>query len=195
MDILLASNHAHKRDEFSRLLPGHTVRMAGEAGVSFSFEENGATFLENAMGKAAELYAASHAPVIADDSGLCVDALGGEPGLYSSRYGSAGGGILSAPERNAFLLSRMEGIEDRRAHFVCCLVLYLGEDRFCVAQETVHGTITRAPRGTHGFGYDPLFLVPGTGSTIAELPDGEKDRLSHRGRAARRILVLLGAGE
>ncbi len=85
----------------------------------------------------------------------------------------------------------MEGIEDRRAYFVCCLVLVIEESRFFIAQETVNGQITHEPRGDHGFGYDPLFLVPHAGKTIAELPDEEKDRLSHRGRAAQRILSML----
>ncbi len=195
MDILLASNNPHKLTEVVRLFRGHVVCTPAEAGLSFAFEENGSTFLENAMGKAQALFDARRTPVLADDSGLCVPALGGEPGIFSSRYGSNGGKTLSTPERNAYLLSRMEGLTDRRAYFVCCMVLFLGEDRYLVAQETVHGTVTMAPRGDNGFGYDPLFLVPGTGRTIAELPDTEKDRLSHRGRAAMRIIAALESGE
>jgi XTP/dITP diphosphohydrolase len=194
MDILLASNNVHKLLEVARLFPGHSVLSPAEAGISFRFEETGSTFLENAMGKARALFDACRTPVLADDSGLCVPSLGGEPGIFSSRYGSNGGRVLSTPERNAYLLSRMGGLADRSAYFVCCMVLLLGEDRYLVAQETVHGTITTAPRGSRGFGYDPLFLVPGTGKTVAELPDEEKDRLSHRGRAARRILLGLGGG-
>jgi XTP/dITP diphosphohydrolase len=191
MEFLLASNNSHKRDEFVRLLGGHVIRMPSEAGIGFDFEEDGESFFQNAFGKAMALHETAGVPVIADDSGLCVDALDGEPGLYSSRFGSSGGALLDSGERNAFLLSRMRGVEDRKAHFVCCLVLVLGRDRFFTAQETVDGLITAAPRGAHGFGYDPLFLVPGTGKTIAELPDAEKDAISHRGRAARRILAML----
>ncbi len=191
MELLLASNNSHKLAEFTRLFPGHAIRMPREAGVDFDYPENGKDFLENALGKARALFSLTARPVIADDSGLCVPALGGEPGVYSSRYGASGSRNLEAAERNAYLLSRMKGIRDRRAYFVCCLVLVMEEARFFIAQETVHGSITEAPRGEKGFGYDPLFLVPETGKTIAELPDADKDRLSHRGRAARRIIPVL----
>jgi XTP/dITP diphosphohydrolase len=191
MELLLASNNRHKLAEFTRLFPGHAVRMPGEAGIDFEFPENGKDFLENALGKARALFSLARSPVIADDSGLCVHALGGGPGIYSSRYGAVGGSNLEAAQRNAYLLSRMGGAKDRRAYFVCCLVLIMEEARFFIAQETVHGLITEAPRGTNGFGYDPLFFVPGTRKTIAELPDTDKDRLSHRGKAARRIASML----
>ena len=194
MDILLASNNLHKRTEVARLFRGHVVRTPAEAGIPFAFEENGSTFLENAMGKARALFDACRTPVLADDSGLCVPALGGEPGIFSSRYGAgAGGALLAAPQRNAYLLDRMEGLTDRAAWFVCCLVLVLEESRFFVAQETVHGTVADAPRGENGFGYDPLFIVPGTGRTMAELSEEEKDAVSHRGRAARRIRAMTDA--
>jgi XTP/dITP diphosphohydrolase len=191
-ELLLASNNSHKHDEFARLLPGFRIVLPKDLGLGFDFEESGKTFLDNALGKALDLYRAAGRPVIADDSGLCVPALGGEPGVYSARYGSQPGGpVLDAPSRNQYLLSRMRGLADRRAHFVCCLALVLDESRFFVVQETVHGLIAEAPRGTHGFGYDPLFLIPERGLTIAELPDDEKDAVSHRGRAARRLLAVL----
>jgi XTP/dITP diphosphohydrolase len=193
-ELLLASNNEHKRQEFVRLLPGVRILTPAEVGLRFEFDEDGETFLANAFGKAMALFHAARRPVIADDSGLCVKALGGEPGIFSSRYGSgAGGTLLAARQRNAYLLGRMDGLADRAAWFVCCLVLILEESRFLVAQETVHGTIAEEPRGENGFGYDPLFLVPGTGKTIAELPDAEKDAISHRGRAARRILATMGS--
>jgi XTP/dITP diphosphohydrolase len=191
-ELLLASNNDHKRREFVRLFPGVSILVPADVGVVFDFEENGATFLANAHGKARALHAAAGRPVIADDSGLCVTALGGEPGVFSSRYGAgADGAPLDAPRRNAYLLARMEGVEDRSAYFVCCLVLVLDDARFVSVQETVHGAITQEPRGRNGFGYDPLFLLPGRGLTIAELPDPEKDAVSHRGRAARAINTLL----
>jgi len=193
MELLLASNNAHKLEEFTRLFAGHRVVSPRQEGIAFDFEEGGTSFLENALGKALALYRMAGRPVISDDSGLCVAALGGEPGVFSSRYGSGPGGKeLETSERNAFLLSRMEGVTDRRAFFVCCLVLLLEESRYFVAQETVHGLITEAPRGRNGFGYDPLFLLPDRGLTIAELPDTEKDLVSHRGRASRRIAGMLG---
>ncbi len=196
MEIFLASNNGHKLAEMTRLFAGAgvRVRLPREAGVSFDFEETGASYLENAWGKALALHRLLDRPVLADDSGLCVEALGGEPGILSARYGS--GSLtekLSNPERIAFLLGRMKGQADRRAHFVCCMVLALGGDRFLVAQETVHGLLAEAPRGSGGFGYDPIFHLPELGRTLAELTDEEKDRISHRGRAARRLLSALSA--
>jgi XTP/dITP diphosphohydrolase len=190
-ELLLASNNDHKHREFVRLLPGVRIVLPRDLGIRFDPREDGDTFLSNALGKAVALYGTAHRPVIADDSGLCVEALGGAPGVLSNRFGATEGGApLSTPRRNELLLSRMEGAGNRAAHFVCCLVLVLGADRFLVAQETVHGVIAAAPRGTNGFGYDPLFLLPG-GKTLAEVPDAHKDEVSHRGRAARRILSLM----
>jgi XTP/dITP diphosphohydrolase len=193
--LLLASNNDHKHEEFIRLFPGVTVLTPRQAGLEFDFPEDGATFFANAHGKAEALYRLAGQPVVADDSGLCVDSLGGEPGIFSARYGSAPGGApLEASARNRYLLGRMNGNTERAAHFVCCLVLFLGADRYVAAQETVSGTIARQPRGTNGFGYDPLFILPGGGQTMAEIADAEKDRISHRGRAARRILAILRDG-
>lgn len=190
-ELLLASNNDHKHAEFVRLFPGLRIVRPREIGADFAFAEDGASFLANALGKARALYAMAHRPTIGDDSGLCVAALGGEPGVRSSRYGSEGTRQLGTPERNALLLSRLAGAADRRAFFVCCLVLAYGEERFIAVQETVHGEIAAAPRGASGFGYDPLFLLPDRGLTIAELPDAEKDLVSHRGRAARRLRAML----
>lgn len=191
-ELLLASNNTHKHDEFARLFPGFTILLPKDLGIPFAFEEDGQSFLENALGKALALHRSAGRPVFADDSGLCVAALGGEPGIFSSRYGSTPeGGILEAPERNRYLLWRMQGVTDRKAFFVCCLVLVIEPTRFFVVQETVHGAITDAPRGANGFGYDPLFLLPERAKTIAELADPDKDLVSHRGRAARRMLDIL----
>jgi XTP/dITP diphosphohydrolase len=193
-ELLLASNNDHKRREFARLFPGVKILLPRDLGVEFDFAEDGETFFANAHGKAAALHRAAGRPVIGDDSGLCVDSLGGEPGIRSARYGSAPGSApLDAPRRNRYLLDRMNGITERSAHFVCCLVIVLGGERWLAAQETVSGVISREPRGTNGFGYDPLFILPG-GQTMAEISDAEKDRISHRGRAARRILAALRDG-
>jgi XTP/dITP diphosphohydrolase len=191
-ELLLASNNEHKRREFARLFHGVTILMPGDIGIDFDFAEDGDTFLANAQGKAAALYRRARRPVIADDSGLCVASLGGEPGIYSARYGSQPGAApLEAAQRNAYLLQRMAGEKERSAYFVCCLVLVLSEEQFFAVQETVSGVIAAAPRGTNGFGYDPLFVLPESGKTMAELPEEDKDRLSHRGRAARRTRALL----
>jgi XTP/dITP diphosphohydrolase len=193
-EILLASNNDHKSREFARLFPGVTVRLPRERGIDFGFPEDGKTFLENAQGKAFALHRLAGCPVIADDSGLCVASLNGEPGVYSARYGSAPGSApLDAPRRNQYLLDRLSGETARDAFFVCCLVLVLSESRFFAVQETVPGLIAPAPRGTNGFGYDPLFFLPKIGKTMAELADSDKDRISHRGRAVRRILALMKA--
>ena len=195
-ELLLASNNEHKTREFARLFPGLRILVPRDLGIVFDFPEDGETFFANAHGKAAALHRAAGRPVIADDSGLCVECLGGEPGIRSARYGSAPGGpVLDAPRRNEYLLSRMHGLTARGARFVCCLVLLLGADRFLSAQETVDGVITESPRGIHGFGYDPLFFLPAAGVTMAELSDPDKDRISHRGRAARRILAFLKESE
>jgi XTP/dITP diphosphohydrolase len=192
MELLLATNNGHKHREFLRLFPGFRILLQAEAGIVFDFAEGEESFLSNALGKARTLFLMSGRPAIGDDSGLMVDALGGAPGVFSARYGSDGRGkTLSAAERNAFLLERLQGVKERGAAFVCCLALVLEEDRFLVAQETVRGIIAEEPRGANGFGYDPLFFLPAAGKTIAEIPDAEKDDISHRGRAARRIRALL----
>lgn len=190
-ELLLASNNDHKAAEYVRLFPGMRILRPRDVGVDFDVAEDGASFLDNALGKARALHDVARRAVIGDDSGLCVIALGGEPGVHSSRYGWDGERKLETPERNALLLSRLAGVEDRRAFFVCCLVLVLDAERFVAVQETVHGRIAEAPRGANGFGYDPLFLLPDRGLTIAELPDDEKDLVSHRGRAARRLRPML----
>ena len=132
-ELLLASNNEHKRQEFVRLFPGVGILTPGDIGLRFDFDEDGETFLANAFGKAEALFHLAGRPVIADDSGLCVQALGGEPGIFSSRYGAGtGGALLAAPQRNAYLLDRMEGLPDRAAWFVCCLVVMLEESRILV---------------------------------------------------------------
>ncbi|MGO9412381.1 MAG: RdgB/HAM1 family non-canonical purine NTP pyrophosphatase [Spirochaetia bacterium] len=192
IELVLASNNDHKHAEFRRLFPDVTVLSPRDVGVTFDFEETGNTFFDNARGKALALFRRAGRAVIADDSGLCVQALGGAPGIMSNRYGAAADGtVLETGKRNAFLLEKLAGIADRRAFFVCCLVLVQDEERFTSVQETVHGVITEEPRGRNGFGYDPLFLLPSLGMTMAELPDAQKDELSHRGRAARRLGACL----
>ncbi|MBN1834487.1 MAG: non-canonical purine NTP pyrophosphatase [Spirochaetales bacterium] len=192
-ELVVATGNEHKLLELRRLFPGITLRTPAQVGVRFEFEENGAGYLDNAMGKARHLYALVGRPVLADDSGLEVTGLGGRPGVYSSRYGSAPGGAkLSDAERNALLLQEARGLEERSCRFVCCMVLVVGEARFVAAQETCEGVLARGPSGAGGFGYDPVVYLPELGRSVAELSDVEKDRVSHRGRAARRVLALLG---
>lgn len=191
MTIWFATGNEHKKQELAAILSPHRVRTPGEAGYAFDPDETGSTFLENALIKARELYALVGEPVVSDDSGLCVDALGGRPGVLSARYGSTEGRKLEAPERNALLLEELGGAEDRRARFVCAMVLMLSPDRFFVAQETLEGLIVTEGRGVGGFGYDPLLYLPDYGRTVAELGEAEKNTLSHRGKAGRRIAAML----
>ncbi|MDR0657244.1 MAG: RdgB/HAM1 family non-canonical purine NTP pyrophosphatase [Treponema sp.] len=207
MTLWFATGNIHKKQELAAILqaasPGTELLIPGEAGIGFAPEETGATFLENALIKARALYrlaaaAGKAGPVIADDSGLCVDALGGRPGIYSSRYGSTGqyggGDKLGDGERNALLLAELGDNPLRNARFVCAMVLLLKEDRFFAVQETLEGELVSSPdaaRGEGGFGYDPILFIPGLGRTVAELSEGEKNRISHRGKAARAIARIL----
>jgi len=193
MELYVATANAHKLVELGPALPGQVLRTPAEAGhPDFEVEEDGVDFVDNALKKARALYRLIGAPSLADDSGLVVRALGGEPGVLSARYGSPDGTAkLGAAERNAFLLRNMEGKADRACAFVCCLVLVLSEDRFFVVQETCPGELLLEPRGEGGFGYDPVVFLPELGKTVAELSTEEKNRVSHRGRACARMAAIL----
>jgi len=175
------------------MLRQYEILLPDELGLRFDCEENGKTFIENAMIKADALSAVAPAgiPVMADDSGLCVDALGGRPGIHSARYGMKDGVELSAAERNALLLSELSTHPDwneRTAHFVCALVIRFDANRVFVFQESVDGHIMDKPQGVNGFGYDPIFFIDEAGLGMSQLPEGEKDTYSHRGRAVRDFL-------
>lgn len=198
MNILLASNNAHKRAEFSRMLAFHSIVTPQELGLVFDFEEDKQTFTENALGKALSLaaLAPSGYAVLADDSGLCVDALDGGPGVRTARYGmETFGRMLESGERNRFLLSNLQHltwVSERGAQFVCALALVVDRYRAFTICESVKGHIAFTPYGKGGFGYDPVFVVDSDGRTMAELSDEEKDRVSHRGRATQHLITLLG---
>jgi len=194
MIIHLASNNDHKLHEMRSALPGVELRTPRDAGLDFDFPEDEDSFLGNALGKATALWRLLGGAVLADDSGLCVDALGGRPGVLSARYGSPPGGQpLASPERNRLLLSEMEGVKDRSCRFVCCLALVLSPWRTITVQETCEGELLLAPRGSDGFGYDPIVFLPSLGRSVAELGMEEKNRVSHRGRAVRRLVSLLSS--
>ena len=192
MELVLASNNPHKVAEVRRILHGIAVRTPAELGVQFSFDETGSSYDENALGKARHLYRLVGVPTLADDSGLTVAALGGAPGIRSARFAPPGTQLDDAG-RCAYLLSLMGSAGDRSAAFICCLALILDAHRLLLVQEAVSGEITAEARGTQGFGYDPVFLLPRFGRTMAELSGIEKDRVSHRGRALRRARGLLEA--
>lgn len=191
MRIYLASGNRHKQEEFAAILKDHRISIPSDVGIVFDPEETGKTFLENALLKARVLYESVKSPVIADDSGLCIDALGGEPGIYSARYGMKDGVQLEAQERNKLVLHRMEGVKNRSCRFVCCIVVMLDAHRFFTVQETCEGVIAISAHGEHGFGYDPIVYLPEIGKTVAELTAQEKNELSHRGKAGRIAAQLL----
>lgn len=193
MKVYFASGNAHKREEMARIFSGHSVVIPSDEGIDFDPEETGSSFFENALIKAKALYELVGEPVIADDSGICVDALGGLPGIRSARFGSENGAVLHAADRNRLLLEKMAGIENRSCRFVCNMILYLGPDRFYSVQETLEGSLIAESRGSGGFGYDPIVYLPARGKTVAELSDAEKDECSHRGKAGRLIARLLAS--
>lgn len=198
MTLILASGNPYKREELSALFQGHTILLPQDLGVVYQSKETGFTFFENSLEKARTLYQqlvqagqSSH-PVIADDSGLCIPALKGEPGVHSARFGEKElGRKPTYAEQHQLLLERMRSITDRKAFFICCMVLLIHPHRWFVAQEILEGEIAPEPRGTGGFGYDPLLYLPWKGRTVAELSLEEKNSLSHRGAAARAVKTIL----
>ena len=185
--LILASNNAKKLVELRDILAdmGIEVLSQREAGCNFEVEETGETFAENARLKAAAVTAATGEAAIADDSGLCVDALDGAPGVYSARF--SGSHEDSDEVRNRFLLEKMKDAEHRSARFVSCICCTLPNgDELCSRGEC-EGEILRAPRGENGFGYDPIFLVKAVGCSMAELSAEEKNRISHRAAALQRF--------
>lgn len=194
--LVLASNNAKKLKELTALLAplGWELVPQGELGVPEA-EEPHVTFVENALAKARHAAQLTGLPALADDSGLCVAALGGAPGVYSARYA---GEPKSDTRNNELLLNNLAGQENRAAHFTCLLVFvrHADDPQPIIAEGEWHGSILPAPRGDNGFGYDPLFLDPASGQTAAELPAEVKNARSHRGKAlavlAERLQALAG---
>jgi XTP/dITP diphosphohydrolase len=192
--LVLASGNAGKLREFGQLLAPFDFEVLPQSAFNVpEAEEPHVTFVENAIAKARHAAQLTGLPALADDSGLCVAALGGAPGVWSARYG---GEPKSDAKNNAKLLADLAGVADRRAHYVAVLVLMRSADdpQPIVAEGEWHGAIVDAPRGEGGFGYDPYFLVPELGLTVAELPHEEKNRRSHRGQALAQLITRLRAG-
>lgn len=188
--LVLASNNGKKIRELGAILAasGLHIQPQSDFGIG-EVAETGATFIENALIKARHAAAASALPAIADDSGLCVPALGGAPGIYSARYSGAGDA-----GNNHKLLAALTGSADRRAYYAC-LIVYLrhADDPLpLIAQGLWHGTIAETPRGDGGFGYDPLFIPDGYTQTAAELGVAEKNRISHRAKALAAFAAAYG---
>ncbi|MBS5576283.1 MAG: XTP/dITP diphosphatase [Firmicutes bacterium] len=183
MKVILASKNPHKLTELSAILSQHGFEIAleSEYGLDIDVDETGTTFEENSLLKAEAVMKASGLPVLADDSGLMVDALDGAPGVYSARYGHKS----SDGERTAFLLENMKDVPDdkRTAKFVCVITCLWPDGRKIVARGECPGVITREVHGENGFGYDPVFYLPELGMTYAELPSEQKNAISHRARA------------
>ncbi len=199
MKIILASSNEHKKKEIEQLLVGHEIFLPKDLGLDFDCVEDGQTFIENALIKAKALRKVLKAPetyaVLADDSGLIVDALPGQLGVKTARFGSKDGVTLLQPqEKNQLLLSKLIGLKEaeRAARFVCAMVLIKDDwTTYCV-QEATEGRILESPVGEHGFGYDPVFYCNEAQSPMALLDDEGKNSCSHRGKAARSILKLIG---
>ncbi len=191
--LVLASGNEGKLREFRRLLAPRGLKVIPQADLHISdADEPHETFIENALTKARHASAIAKLPALADDSGVCVAALDGAPGVHSARYA---GEPLSDVRNNAKLVAALQGVVDRRAHYYCVLVLvrYAADPEPLLAEGAWHGTIIDLPRGSGGFGYDPHFQDDATGLTGAELPLERKNELSHRGQAIRMLLAKLDA--
>ncbi|MGB8855276.1 MAG: RdgB/HAM1 family non-canonical purine NTP pyrophosphatase [Burkholderiales bacterium] len=181
--LVIASNNPGKLKEIQRVLASLDWQVAPQSAFDIpEAEEPHHTFIENALAKARHASKLSGLPALADDSGICVAALGGAPGVYSAHYA----GLPKSDRRNNLaLLEAMQNITDRRAHYYCVLVLMLHADdpQPIIAEGVWHGEIALGPRGANGFGYDPLFYLPQLGKMSAELSHDEKNKISHRGLA------------
>jgi XTP/dITP diphosphohydrolase len=189
--LVVASGNPGKLREFRRLLEPLGIAIVAQADLGIAdAEEPHVTFVENALAKARHASAQSGLPALADDSGVCVDALAGAPGVQSARYA---GEPRSDARNNERLVAALAGIADRRAHYYCVLVLvrHADDPEPLIAEGTWHGTIVDLPRGDGGFGYDAHFRDDATGLTGAELPLARKNELSHRGKAIRALLARL----
>lgn len=189
--LVLASNNTGKLREFQALLAplGWTVIPQAELGVTEADEPH-CTFIENALAKARHASQATGLPALADDSGICVSALHGAPGVHSARFAGA---PKSDERNNALLIEKLAGESDRRAHYVCVLAMvrYAEDPQPLIAEGEWHGEIIDVPRGAGGFGYDPYFLLPEMEQTAAELDASLKNTLSHRGKASRLLIERL----
>ena len=194
MKLIIASNNAHKLTEMKAILAPFfdDVQSMREAGIEHETVEDGQTFMENALKKARELAELSGCCAIADDSGPCVDALGGAPGIYSARFSGVHGDDKA---NNRLLLQKLEGISERGAHYTCAIALVWPDGKTVTAEDYLYGEIAHDEKGSNGFGYDPLFLLPERCLRTAELSAEEKNRISHRGKALRQLVKKLEAME
>lgn len=194
--VVLASNNPGKLRELAALLAPLGVELLAQATLGIGeADEPHPSFVENAIAKARHAARASGLPALADDSGICANALGGAPGVHSARYAALAGGEKDDAANNARLVRELSGESDRSAFYYCVLVLLRSADdpQPLIAEGVWPGVVVAQPRGEGGFGYDPHFLLPELGRTAAQLPAEEKNRLSHRGQATRALLERLRA--
>jgi len=193
MKVVLASKNKHKLVEISRITEKFDMELVlqSEIGVDIDVEETGTTFEENSFLKAEAVMKATGLPALADDSGIAVDALNGEPGIYSARYGFDES--LDDWGRLELLLKNTEHVPDgqRQAQFVCVITMVTPDGKVIQARGEIHGELTREPAGKNGFGYDPIFYYPPLGKTTAELSPEEKNEVSHRANALKAFYVKL----
>ena len=190
MKLIIASNNKHKITEIKNILGDRfsPILSLSEAGIDHETVEDGVTFMENAVKKATEIAEISGCAALADDSGICAHALDGAPGVYSTRFS---GGHGNDEENNDLLLLKLSDKEDKGAHYTCAMCLAYPDGGRVEAEGYMYGTITENRRGTHGFGYDPLFIPEGESRTVAEMSDEEKNAISHRACALRALLEKL----
>lgn len=192
MDIVVATNNKGKLAEIKKILAGHNVLSQNDVGAFVDVDETGTTYEENALLKAQAVREYTDKIIIADDSGLEVDVLGGEPGLYSARYAGEG----TTPDQGMDkLLAKLAGysFEEKTARFVSCITLLMPDGTVHTFRGECDGFITSEKRGDHGFGFDPLFWVESYGKTFAEISDEEKNRISHRYKALNMLKSFLDA--
>ncbi len=193
MKLILATNNEHKVREMREILGNHFSEMITlkEAGITHETVEDGLTFRENALKKAREITEITGLPALADDSGLCVLALDGMPGVYSARYASTDDENASDKANRDLLLKNMKDITDRRAYFACAIALTMPDGTSYETEGKFWGEITYEEKGENGFGYDNLFFVPEFNMTSAEMSPEQKNSMSHRGEALRELAKLL----
>jgi len=190
MKLIIASNNAHKIGEIKKILSGkfEEILSLREAKIDHETVEDGVTFMENAVKKAREIAELSGCAALADDSGICVDALGGAPGIFSARFAGEHG---NDEANNRLLLEKLEGEENRGAHYTAAIALVFPDGQKVLAEGYMYGKIIDAPRGDGGFGYDPLFVMDGESRTVAQMTPEEKNAISHRANALKLLCKKL----
>lgn len=192
MKLIIASNNTHKLTEIKQILGNYfgEILSMHEAGIHHETVEDGETFMQNALKKAREIAEISGCCALADDSGICVDALDGAPGIFSARFAGVHG---DDEANNDLLLEKLRNVTDRRAHYTCAMALVYPDGRELTAEGYLYGEIGFERRGSNGFGYDPLFVLSERGCTTAQLSPEEKNAISHRANALHLLVEKLEA--